>query len=630
MKFSLSLKYACSVSIIIIFTSILLSATFISNQIEMMEKNLIDKGFSLVKSFADNSEFGIVFYNQEQLDGMASSLLNQEDVVYTLITDKNNEVINYSGKGNWSKQISISPQIDVPQGQDTAYQLLPLENSDEGVFHFSSNIYSASFQNEEPELTLFAGAMENSTVKRNIGKAHLGMSLVRMRSAVKVARTKLILLTALIVFAGIVTSFLLSLYVTKPIQNLLVATHQISGGNLEFKLTEETNDEIGELAKSFNKMTNTLQKTTVSRNYVDNILRSTSDVLIVTTLGGIIERINNTARTCLGFQEKELVGKEFISIVRTSDDHPMEFNQFIEDCPLANVERIYVTKDSRKVPMLFSCSLLHDSNTNTERIITVAQDITKLKGIENDLREAKKNAENANAAKSEFLANMSHELRTPLHGILSFAGFGIREADNGSREDFLDYFQKIDQSGRSLLLLLNDLLDLSKLEAGKVSFEFIVDDLSLLVFQTVDEFSSLASEKNIKIEYKNPENSSPVLHDPNRITQVFRNLMSNALKFSPEHGIVQVCLSEPSSVVRFSVTDQGIGIPEDELEAVFDKFIQSRKTRTGAGGTGLGLSICREIINAHKGRIWAENNAKSGSIFSFELPIDNQRNRDNS
>lgn len=230
--------------------------------------------------------------------------------------------------------------------------------------------------------------------------------------------------------------------------------------------------------------------------------------------------------------------------------------------------------------------------------------------------------ETANRAKSEFLANMSHELRTPLHGVLSFATFGIKKAETASREDLLRYFEKIDRSGKVLMTLLNDLLDLAKLESGKMTFEFAPSDVRALVLTVMDEFSSAASLREIKFEGPSSDGDARVVADANKLMQVIRNLLSNAIKFSPQGGTIRAGLERKGQTFVVSVRDRGPGIPEDELEAIFDKFIQSSKTRTGAGGTGLGLSICQEIITAHKGRIWAENNPDGGAVLTFQIPLD--------
>jgi signal transduction histidine kinase len=233
----------------------------------------------------------------------------------------------------------------------------------------------------------------------------------------------------------------------------------------------------------------------------------------------------------------------------------------------------------------------------------------------------------ANRAKSEFLANMSHELRTPLHSIISFASFGVKKHTSAEREKLLDYFSRIRQSGRTLLYLLDDLLDLAKLESRKTVFTFEPTDVRSLVESMKKEMEALLSERRLEMRCGATDFHEPVKLDSDKIKQVFRNLLNNAIKFSPQGGIIDVHIygvdgfNGVDGFVRVSVLDDGPGIPPDELEVVFDKFVQSSKTKTGAGGTGLGLAICREIIAAHKGRIWAENRPEGGAVFSFEIPL---------
>jgi signal transduction histidine kinase len=234
---------------------------------------------------------------------------------------------------------------------------------------------------------------------------------------------------------------------------------------------------------------------------------------------------------------------------------------------------------------------------------------------------AKAEADSANQAKSEFLANMSHELRTPLHGILSFASFGIKKYASAKPEKLLDYFSRIKQSGSILLELLNDLLDLAKLESRRATFTLEPTDPAMLVKAVTGEVDILLSERNLKLRQETSELDEQVTLDAEKIKQVLRNLLDNAIKFSPVGGTIDVGINRVQNSVRVSVSDQGPGIPPDELEAVFDKFVQSSKTKTGAGGTGLGLAICHEIVAAHRGRIWAENRPEGGAVFSFEIPL---------
>lgn len=242
------------------------------------------------------------------------------------------------------------------------------------------------------------------------------------------------------------------------------------------------------------------------------------------------------------------------------------------------------------------------------------------------LKILKEDAESANISKSEFLGNMSHELRTPMHAILSYAGFGVKRFATANDEKKLSYFSKIQTSANTLLRLLDDILDLSKLEAKKMDFIFKRNNINENITEVVDEFKAMAREHQVYLKCDFEVNSYEMNYDVNRLKQVFRNLVSNAIKFSNKGDAIQLKTSIENSSILFQIIDQGIGIPENELIDIFDKFKQSSKTNSGAGGTGLGLAICREIVQAHKGQIWAESNIPHGSIFNVSIPVNLEYN----
>jgi signal transduction histidine kinase len=283
-------------------------------------------------------------------------------------------------------------------------------------------------------------------------------------------------------------------------------------------------------------------------------------------------------------------------------------------------------------------------------VVTTVYDVTEIKRSEmelrrhrdhlqelvdartRELREAVEVAERASRAKSEFLANMSHELRTPMHAILSFAQLGIeRAAAGGSDPGRLEqYFGRIGQSGARLLVLLNDLLDLAKLESGHMHYEFGEHDLATLATAAIQELQPLAAAAQLELRFDPCGEVPPIRCDPLRLSQVLRNLLGNAIKFTPAGGRVWLELRAGEAhghglragrALLLRVLDTGVGVPEGECESIFEKFTQSTRTRNKAGGTGLGLPICREIVQAHGGVIWAENRVPAGACFTVALAL---------
>jgi len=239
------------------------------------------------------------------------------------------------------------------------------------------------------------------------------------------------------------------------------------------------------------------------------------------------------------------------------------------------------------------------------------------------------NAIQANREKSQFLANMSHELRTPMHAILSFSALAQKKTDDP--QQITEFVQHIRNSAIRLLSLINDLLDISRLESGKAKINFDENDLTTLIENAINEVSGLMMDHKITLNFDNSKRIECVL-DSKMISQVLINLLSNAIKFSPVNSTIDLNIKQTSKhfnnkqqdIIEITLIDQGLGIPKDEVQKIFDKFVQSSKTRSGAGGTGLGLPISKQIIDLHHGQIWAESpppGRQTGTAIHVVLPV---------
>lgn len=252
-------------------------------------------------------------------------------------------------------------------------------------------------------------------------------------------------------------------------------------------------------------------------------------------------------------------------------------------------------------------------------LLSSMMDVSEFRAAERAKDDARTAAEESSRAKSEFIANISHELRTPLQSILGFSELGMLR---GSEQPKLQsMFTDINASGGRMLALVNDLLDVAKIESSVGAITLERADLRGLVQGVLHELSPLLDAKHIQLVYQLGKQPLIAKVDPVRFQQVVRNIAANAIKVSPMGGELRVQghITEDRRIC-ISVRDQGTGIPVAELEKIFEAFVQSSIRKDGSGGTGLGLAICKKIIDAHGGSIRADNATEGGAIFRIYLP----------
>ena len=375
------------------------------------------------------------------------------------------------------------------------------------------------------------------------------------------------------------------------------------------------------------------------------LLHSTGEGIFGIDRTGCCTFINPAAVALLGYEAGDvLLGRDIRELIR-----PREGRECLADAlPLMIAQRRgeslfvkeqqFVRADATTIPVEYSAYPIFGHHEVSGSVV-VFRDISERQRGEAALI-AKESAERADRTKSEFLANMSHEIRTPMSAITTFVDLILRDVEgvvsrdgegriDGVREgvDWLEFSTELEDNAREVLLaarretrLLNDILDHSKLEAGRVQYHRRRHELAALVEQVVAEFSPLARERGIHIVADCPAGVM-VVCDFGRLLQVLGNLLANAVRFSPSDSAVRLVAEETEGGVHLRVHDRGPGLPEAEREAIFDAFEQSSRTRNGSGGTGLGLSISRRLVRDHGGELWAENNPDGGSTFHVTLPI---------
>lgn len=398
------------------------------------------------------------------------------------------------------------------------------------------------------------------------------------------------------------------------------------------------------------------------------VLDAATEVAIVATdPNGLVTIFNRGAERMLGYEAAEIVNlqtpllfhvpaeidKRASELESELGQKPDSFDTFVALARKGTPEQrewTYVRKDGSLLTVKLVATSQRDANGRISGYLGIAVDISDQKKAESELKRhrdhlqemvsertarldiALQEAQTANLTKSEFLANMSHELRTPMHAILSFAELGEDRAEAGNQLKIAQYFARIGQSAKRLLGLINDLLDLAKLEAGHLELKLAPIEILNLLRHTSSQLESLLLAHQLAVDVSYSTLDTNLVGDPKRIAQVLHNLLSNAIKFSPDGSTIKIHLGPaelpavgdgnlPQAALAISFSDSGIGIPADELHSIFEKFVQSSATKNGAGGTGLGLAICREIVHQHRGTIVAENNAGGGACFTVTLPL---------
>jgi PAS domain S-box-containing protein len=360
------------------------------------------------------------------------------------------------------------------------------------------------------------------------------------------------------------------------------------------------------------------------------LLESTSEGIYGIDLDGICTFVNEAAARTLGYSRDEMVGQNVHTLSHHSHQDGSHYS--IKDCPIYNAlhstgrchvdTEVFWRKDGSSISVEYSSSPIIDNGKVTGAVVCLA-DITERKLEREELVQAKLTAELANRSKSQFLANMSHELRTPLNAILGFSELLLDQHFGALNPKQIKYLGHTLTSGKHLLELINNILDHSKIEAGRVDLIKTELDVSVILNAAISIIRPLASKKSIELTVDVEPNVPALYADDAHMRQVLLNLLSNAVKFTREHGRIEVHAEMAAEQLLISVKDEGIGIAPEDIERIWKEFEQTDSSYSREQqGTGLGLSITKRLVQLHGGSAWAESlGVGHGSTFYVSLPI---------
>ncbi len=632
MKISYFSTFKVSTQLVLLFTvSILAMSTYFYFFSIKIHKDTFKEGFensaeAKLNFVVFGLEYGLIEENYAMIDKVSSWLLKDEDIKFFVIVEKN-------GRSN---EIFLSYPNELKYEYDNLKSLASQKNLDKGIA-----VRNRKFSTKLADGTPF------------IGEIFIGFNTKTIISQRENTAADFGIRTLFILLGGIGLAIYISRYMTVPLKKLSDTARTISYGKVSLRADNlKGGREIREVANSFNNMLEVLEERNFKlqhtldelneeirekENYQIKILESeekfrsltesATDAIIITDEDGRVSFWNKAAEKIFKYTEEDAVGtniNKYFDQDSITSIHDTKNYKLAETLSFVGhtAELIAITKFEKRIDVEVSLTAVKIRNTASS--ISIVRDITERKQMEKVLQRTKIEAENANRAKSEFLANMSHEIRTPMNAILGFSQLLIGRLQNAKLNS---YVEAISSSGKSLLGLINDILDLSKIEAGKLELEYDAVNPYNLFNEIKQIFTFKIEEKGLKL-LLHIDDSIPkgLVLDEIRLRQVMVNMLGNAVKFT-ESGFIKISAeveehySDTSKLnLIFSVQDSGIGISEEQQKVIFEAFRQQAgQSNRKYGGTGLGLAITKRLVEMMNGEISVHSKPNEGSTFIIKL-----------
>lgn len=611
------------------------------------EDEVLKRGLSVARYIAEAAEIPLITENKFSLELLVNDYRK---------LDKDIEYIYIVTPGNTLAVHTFGPTV-------------PRQLINEAVKAVRSEGQTAVFEVKEGRIYDISTPIQGGS----LGSVHIGLYEALIDRNVAGVLMRMLPFVLVILILGIAAAIVFSSAITRPIVLLTDGVKRLSMGDLNEPITITSHDEIGQLAEAFNQMTANLLESTVSREFMEKLVNTMNEVLVVISPEGFVINVNRAYFELFGPVSSEIIGRHVdeFNLIEAPALMYAAYEQSLEGSRVQGIEILCHSVTGEQIPLLMSLAVMRDEDGAPQAIICAAQNISSLKKIQGaleqkqaemeevnrnlegivasrtaelaigneglraevaerqkkteELRAARDLAESANRAKSEFLANMSHEMRTPLNSIIG----GTEYLDSTVlNEDQQRCLTMICHAGDSLLVLINDLIDLSRIEAGQLEIICRPFNLQHALERVIEMVGRDAERKKLKLSFKSaPSMPQVVKGDQIRLQQVLVNLVANAVKFTEGGGSVLVTTSAAPAEndqiqVTFVIRDSGIGIDPNKLDMIFDSFSQADSSITRRfGGSGLGLAISRKLVEAMGGTMQAESVPGAGSTFSFTVPF---------
>lgn len=441
-----------------------------------------------------------------------------------------------------------------------------------------------------------------STTGKLSGILYMTSDLSTVESTLSYTRSILSKATMIALITTIILGFLIANSITEPIRDVTKKAFEMSQGNFNQYVSVKSNDEIGQLANMFNQLTlklnETLNEMELERNKLDTIFSYMAEGVIAVDKRGELIHANPIGKKLLNIENIEI----------ENEKHTLDLNNlgllgidYTDETTLNGEKLIEIGGNAYKVKY----APYRNEHKSIEGLIIVYQDITQ--------------EHNLDKMRKEFVANVSHELKTPITTIKSYTEtLMIDDIDDDHKKRFLSV---IDEECDRMSRLVSDLLQLSNIDYKRTKWNKDRICINEIVENTISKLKIMANEKNIALNY-NSEKECYTYADKDGLVQVFQNIITNSIKYTENNGYVNIDIKEENSFARIKIEDNGIGIPFEDKDRVFDRFYRVEKGRSrDLGGTGLGLSIAKEIVEAFDGKIYIESENMKGTIVTIILPL---------